>query len=139
MYKAAEDFERFYNEIAAEGINPHNIEMAYYAAVGHEKALKSCILKEQLEEEMGGGYSRDGMSSRGYSREGGYSSRRGYSRDGMPYDEGGDSYRRDSMGRYSRADGKQHMKEQVEILMRQAGTLQEKEMARKFMEMLDKT
>jgi hypothetical protein len=81
-----------------------------------------------LEEEMHGGY----------SREGGYSNR-GYSREGASYDEGGDSYRRDRMGRYSRDVGKKHLKEQAETMMRQAGTPQEKEMARKFMELIEKS
>lgn len=135
MERIRENLCEFLEQNGMERIDNRNIEPIYMASVAYEKLIKA----EVLEEEMGGGYSRDGMSSRGYSREGGYSSRRGYSRDGANYDEGGDSYRRDSMGRYSRADGKQHMKEQVEILMRQAGTPQEKEMARKFMEMLDKT
>jgi hypothetical protein len=93
MHKAAEEFKRFFDEVTAEGIHPHNIEMAYMAMVGHEKALKSCILEEQIEEE---GYSggRGRYTVRGeYSRDGGYSG--GY--------EDGDSYRRrDSMGRYTR-------------------------------------
>ena len=82
---------------------------------------------------------RDGYSNRGYSRDGGYSSRR-YSREGgASYDEGGDSYRRDRMGRYSRDDGKKQLKEQVEMMMRQAGTPQEKEMAHKFLDILEKS
>ena len=63
-----------------------------------------------------------------------------YARDGgASYDEGGDSYRRDRMGRYSRDDGKKQLKEQVEMMMRQAGSPQEKEMAHKFIELLEKS
>lgn len=125
MERIRENLCEFLEHNGMDRIDNRNIEPIYMASVAYEKLIKA----EVLEKEMGGWHSRDG----------GYSSRRGYSRDGMPYDEGGDSYSRDSMGRYSRADGKQHMKEQVEILMRQAGTPQEKEIARKFMEMLDKT
>lgn len=136
MHKTADEFYRFLEEVTEEGIDRRNIELAYMAAVGYEKTLKACV----LEEEMEGGYSREGNSNRGYSREGGDSGRRGYSRDGgASYDEGGDSYRRDRMGRYSRDDGKKQLKEQVEMMMRQAGSPQEKEMAHKFMELLEKS
>lgn len=131
MHKAAEEFYRFLDEVTEEGIDERNIELAYMAAVGYEKILKSCILEEELE---------GGHSSRGYSRESGTSSRRGYSREGgASYDEGGDSYRRDRMGRYSRDDGKKYLKEQAEMMMRQAGSPQEKEMAHKFIELLEKS
>lgn len=140
MHKTAEEFYRFLEEVTEEGIDERNIELAFMAAVGYEKTLKACV----LEEEMEGGYSREGgmsggNSNRGYSSEGGSSGRRGYSREGgASYEEGGDSYRRDRMGRYSRDDGKKYLKEQVEMMMRQAGTPQEKDMARKFMELLEK-
>lgn len=135
MHKTAEEFYRFLEEVTEEGIDKRNIEFAYMAAVGYEKTLKACVLEEEVE----GGYSRDGYSNRGYSRDGGYSSRR-YSREGgASYDEGGDSYRRDRMGRYSRDDGKKQLKEQVEMMMRQAGTPQEKEMAHKFLDILEKS
>ena len=130
MHKAAEEFYRFLEEVTEEGIDERNIELAYMAVVGYEKTLKACV----LEEEMEGGHSREGNSNRG-----GYSSRR-YSREGgASYDEGGDSYRRDRMGRYSRDDGKKQLKEQVEMMMRQAGSPQEKEMAHKFIELLEKS
>lgn len=125
----------FIAQMGMERIDQRNIEPVYMAMVAYEKSLKA----EMLEEELEGGY-----SNRGYSREGGYSSRRDsmgrYSREsGASYDEGGDSYRRDRMGRYSRDDGKKHLKEQVEMMMRQAGSPQEKEMAHKFMELLEKS
>ena len=125
-----ENLCEFIAQIGMERIDHRNIEPIYMAMVAYEKSLKA----ETLEEELEGGY-----SNRGYSRDGGYSSRR-YSRDGgASYDEGGDSYRRDRMGRYSRDDGKKQLKEQVEMMMRQAGSPQEKEMAHKFMELLEKS
>ena len=76
--------------------------------------LKKNLMKT---EEMSGG---EGYSMRGYSRRGGYSMRDSYAADGMgnyvrpdgSYADGGMSYargrgagaKRDSMGRYSRAD-----------------------------------
>ena len=120
----------FIAQMGMERIDQRNIEPIYMAMVAYEKSLKA----ETLEEELEGGY-----SNRGYSRDGGYSSRR-YSREGgASYDEGGDSYRRDRMGRYSRDDGKKQLKEQVEMMMRQAGSPQEKEMAHKFIELLEKS
>ena len=124
----------FIAQMGMERIDQRNIEPVYMAMVAYEKSLKAEMLEEELE----------GGSNRGYSREGGYSARRDsmgrYSREGgASYDEGGDSYRRDRMGRYSRDDGKKHLKEQVEMMMRQAGSPQEKEMAHKFMELLEKS
>jgi hypothetical protein len=142
MDRIRENLCEFLEEYGMERLDPRNIEPVYMAMVAYEKSLKA----EVLEEELDGGYSREGGMSndgyserRGYSREGGNSGRRGYSREGgSSYDEGGDSYRRDSRGRYSRDDGKKHLKEQVEMMMRQAGTTQEKDMARKFMDLLEK-
>jgi hypothetical protein len=132
MDRIRENLCEFIEQMGMERIDQRNVEPIYMAMVAYEKSLKAEMLED-------GGYSRDGYSNRGYSREG-YSGRRDsmgrYSRDG--YDEGGDSYRRDRMGRYSRDDGKKYMKEQVEMMMRQAGTPGEKEMAQKFMELMDK-
>ena len=81
---------------------------------------KICILNEDE------GYSREGGSSgRGYSREGGNYSNRGSYRGGSSYDGYSEeaSYarrRRDSMGRYSREDGKEHMMHQLGEMMRNA-------------------
>jgi hypothetical protein len=129
MNRIKENLCEFLEENGTQRIDQRNIEPVYMAAVAYEKLLKA----EMLDDEMHEGYSR-----RGYSRDSDYSSRM-YSRDGANYDDGGDSYRRDRMGRYSRDDGKKHLKEQTEIMMRQASTPQEKEMARKFMELLDKS
>lgn len=125
----------FIAQMGMERIDQRNIEPIYMAMVAYEKSLKA----ETLEEELEGGY-----SNRVDSRESGNSSRRDsmgrYARDGgASYDEGGDSYRRDRMGRYSRDDGKKQLKEQVEMMMRQAGSPQEKEMAHKFIELLEKS
>lgn len=97
MYKAAEDFKRFYEEITAEGLHPHNIEMAYWAMVGHEKALKSCILQEQMEEEGGYSGNRGRYTVRGEYSRGGYSGH---------YDDGDSYRRRDDRGRYTRDGGR---------------------------------
>lgn len=140
LRKIKENLCDFIIEEGSDRVDQRNIEPVYMAAVAIEKLMKA----EVLEEELDGGYSResgmygDGYSNRGYSREGGSSGRRGYSRDGASYDDGGDSYRRDSRGRYSRDDGKKHLKEQAENMMRQASTPQEKEMARRFIELLEK-
>jgi hypothetical protein len=81
--------------------------------------------------------------------EGGHSERRGYSRDGDwmargSYDDDLSSRRnRDSMGRYSResyderrsyADGKEHMIERIEEMMREARNPHEREALRKCLE-----
>lgn len=50
--------------------------------------------------------------------------RRGYSRTG--YMDGGSSYRRDSMGRYSRDGGKDNMMRQLEEMMQDATSISEK-------------
>ena len=80
------------------------------------------------------------------SREGGsYAGRRGthyvrghYSHDGGSYDGG--SYRGGSRerGRYSRDDGKEHMKKEMNRLMEQASTDKEREAYRRCIEMIDK-
>lgn len=139
MYRAAEDFERFFEEVTEDGIHPHNIEMAYWAIVGYEKALKSCVLLEQMED---GGHSRDG---------GRYTVQGEYSRDGGGYSgsyESGDSYRRrDSRGRYtrdgsesygrhwvrghySRDDGKEDMMGRMRRMMEEANPEERKSMER---------
>lgn len=130
-----ENLCEFIAQMGMERIDQRNIEPIYMAMVAYEKSLKA----ETLEEELEGGY-----SNRVDSMESGNSSRRDsmgrYARDGgASYDEGGDSYRRDRMGRYSRDDGKKQLKEQVEMMMRQAGSPQEKEMAHKFIELLEKS
>lgn len=80
------------------------------------------------------------------SHEGGsYAGRRGthyvrghYSHDGGSYDGG--SYRGGSRerGRYSRDDGKEHMKKEMNRLMEQASTDKEREAYRRCIEMIDK-
>lgn len=73
---------------------------------------------ERIDSDTRGGYSRDGqwIARGGY---GGNSYREG--RNG--YNDGGSSYarrKRDSMGRYSRADGKEHMVEKLREMMQEA-------------------
>ena len=78
-----------------------------------------------------GHYSRDGrMTSGGNSYRDG---RRMYNRDG------GYSYRRrDSRGRYSRADGKEGMMESMKEIMADATTEKEREIIRDAMSKLEK-
>lgn len=140
MHKAAEDFKRFFEEVTADGIHPHNIEMAYMAMVGHEKALKSCILAEQIEEEGysgrrgrytvygsydghmpenyddGDSYRRRGADGR-YTRDGGYSMDDGY------------SGRHWVRGHYSR-DGKGDMMERMRRMMEDASPEEREKMSR---------
>lgn len=74
----------------------------------------------------------------GYSEEGGWEAR-GMYRDGVSYNEGGSSYarrKRDSMGRYSRDGGKDHMIEMAEELMENASG-KEKETYRRIVSMLE--
>lgn len=74
----------------------------------------------------------------GYSEDGGWEAR-GMYRDGVSYNEGGSSYarrKRDSMGRYSRDGGKDHMIEMAEELMENASG-KEKETYRRIVSMLE--
>lgn len=142
MHKAAEDFRRFFEEVTAEGIHPHNIEMAYMAMVGHEKALKSCILAEQIEEEgyssrrgrytVQGEYTRDGGYSGGYEDGDSYR-RRGadgrYTRDGGYSMDDGYSGRHYVRGHYSR-DGKGDMMERMRRMMEDASPEEREKMSR---------
>ena len=120
MNRIKENLCEFLEQHGMERIDQRNIEPIYMASVAYEKLIKVEVLEEEMRTKYGKGYSS-----------------RGYSRDGVYYDDG-ESYKRDSMGRYSRDDGRKHLKEQAEIMMRQANTPQEKEMARRFMELLEK-
>jgi hypothetical protein len=92
------------------------------------------------------GDSRRGYSREGYSRDGEWMARGGYGGNsyredgGSSYDEGGSSYarrRRDSMGRYSRADGKEHMAEKLREMMQEAEG-EEREAIRKCLKEIEK-
>ena len=118
--------------------------------------IKKNLLKiEKYESEMDGGYSMgDGYweaqgSYAGEPMNDGYSNaRRGehwvrghYSRDGrrMYGRDGGYSYRRrDSRGRYSRADGKEGMMDSMKEIMADATTEKEREIIRDAMSKLEK-
>lgn len=83
---------------------------------------------ERIDGDGRGGYSREGNSREGYSRDGEWMARGGYGGNsyreggGSSYNEGGSSYRRrrDSMGRYSRAEGKERMTEKLREMMQEA-------------------
>ena len=64
----------------------------------------------------------------------------GMSRDGMAYDDGGSSYarHRDSMGRYSREDGREHMTEKLRGMMEDASSEKEREAIRRCMSELER-
>lgn len=102
--------------------------------------IKKNLLKiEKYENEMDGGYSMGD----GYSRanRGQHWVRGHYSRDGrVMYDRDGDySYRRrDSRGRYSRADGKEGMLDSMKEVMADATTEKEREIIRDAMSKLEK-
>ena len=125
--------------------------------------IKKNLLKiEKYENEMGGGYSMgdgywtaEGGYGDGYSRanRGEHWVRGHYSRDGrmmgggssyrdgrrMYGRDGGYSYRRrDSRGRYSRADGKEGMMESMKEIMADATTEKEREIIRDAMSKLEK-
>ena len=113
--------------------------------------IKKNLLKiEKYENEMDGGYSMgdgywtaEGGYGDGYSRanRGQHWVRGHYSRDGRGmYDrDGGYSYRRrDSRGRYSRADGKEGMMDSMKEIMADATTEKEREIIRDAMSKLEK-
>ena len=113
--------------------------------------IKKNLLKiEKYESEMDGGYSMgdgywtaEGGYGDGYSRanRGQHWVRGHYSRDGRGmYDrDGGYSFRRrDSRGRYSRADGKEGMLESMKEVMADATTEKEREIIRDAMSKLEK-
>ncbi len=113
--------------------------------------IKKNLLKiEKYENEMDGSYSAgdgywtaEGGYGDGYSRanRGQHWVRGHYSRDGRRmYDsDGGYSFRRrDSRGRYSRADGKEGMMENMKEIMADATTEKEREIIRDAMSKLEK-
>ena len=113
--------------------------------------IKKNLLKiEKYENEMEGGYSMgagywtaEGGYGDGYSRanRGQHWVRGHYSRNGRGmYDrDGGYSYRRrDSRGRYSRADGKEGMLESMKEVMADATNEKEREIIRDAMSKLEK-
>lgn len=88
---------------------------------------------ERVDGDVHVGYGREG-----YSRDGEWMARGGYG--GNSYREGGSSYarrRRDSMGRYSRADGKEHMAEKLREMMMEAEG-EEREAIRKCLKEIEK-
>lgn len=118
-------------EVGKNGVTQGNVEMLNLLIVSAEKLMKM----EVLEQELDGGH-----SERGYSRNdgGGYSRRNsrgeGGNFDGISYNDGGSSYarRRDSMGRYSRDDGKDEFMERLHEMMRETNTPEERDMMKKL-------
>lgn len=92
--------------------------------------IKNLDKIEMLEEESG--YSERGRRG-GYSRDGGDWEAHGVYSGGNSYNDGGNSYRgrkRDSMGRYSRDDGKEHMVHKLREMMGDAESDAEREALR---------
>lgn len=84
---------------------------------------------ERIDGDGRGWYSREGNSREGYIRDGEWMARGGYGGNsyreggGNSYNDGGSSYgrrKRDSMGRYSRAEGKERMTEKLREMMQEA-------------------
>ena len=105
--------------------------------------IKNLDKIEMLED---GGYSErgGGWEARGsYGNSGGYSGREGgssYNDGGNSYNNGGSSYRgrrRDSMGRYSRDDGREYMTNQLREMMRNAESEPEREALRQCISKLE--
>lgn len=100
MEKLCNIIEDELNKIAEKGLNTGNLETAY-KLIDMYKDMKNteywdtkCEYYMAVLDEMQGGYSERGVRNGGYSENGGYSRNMGQY-----------SQRRDSMGRYSRADG----------------------------------
>lgn len=102
------------------------------------KAVKNAL---EVEEMMDGEGRSESMDENGYGRGSSYASRgrhyvRGhYSRDGGT-DDGYSTRRRDSLGRYSREDGRSEIMEHLEMALDSAGE-QDREKVRRFMRQLE--
>lgn len=92
VLRLKEDLCHFAVDMAKDGVDPRNVEAISAAVVGAEKILKMAVLEMELEDD--GGYS--GGRDRGgrYTVHGVYGDCDDY--------EDGDSWKRDSRGRYSR-------------------------------------
>ena len=131
LYELKEKFEMELEELARMGeLGAGDLELAHKLTDTIKNIDKICALEEE------GGYSEAGDYDGGsYNRGSSYRGRRRdsmgrYSRDGR----GG--YSRD--GRmYSRGDAKEHMMEQMEMLMDQAGSEREREAIRRCMGQLE--
>ena len=135
-------------KLTERGVNVRDLEPLYYMI----EIMKGVLKIEVLEEEIHGGYSqRRGYSRDGYSQDGGYSGnysmdgggysmRRGYSGDGGSYD-GGESYARRGQhyvrGHYSRDDGMEHMKRELDRIAEEAQDPRVKESIKKIVRMME--
>lgn len=139
--------------MAERGVNPRDIEPLYYMIEIMKGVLKIAVLEEELEggySRRRGGYSREGGGYSGeYSMDGGgYSERRGrngrYSRDGgESYDsyDSGNSYARRGehyvRGHYSRDEGADHLKREMERLAEEAQDPKVRESIKRIMKQMD--
>lgn len=133
----------------ARGLNPGDVEMVHKLTDTMKNIYKIKVLEEQVE---GGqserrGYSREGGMSRNSYDGGSYGS--SYGRDGGSYRGGsygaGDSYdggsserrKRDSMGRYSRDDGREDMMRKLRNMIESARTEEERDTIKKCLHELE--
>lgn len=136
LLRVKEDLCHFAVDMAKDGVDPRNVEAISSAVVGAEKILKMEVLEMELDE--------DGGCSGGRDRGGKYTVHGTYG-DCYDYDEG-DSWRRDSRGRYSRGgdsygrhwvrghysrdDGKRDMTEKIREMLSDATPEERKAMER---------
>ena len=130
--------------LTKNGVNPSDLEPLYYMI----EIIKGVLKIHVLEEEMDGGYSGRGRYSMdvypGDYRDGGYSGKRDrygrYSRDGGAYDRGESYDRRGEhyvRGHYSREDGSEHMKMELERLMEESSDPKVRESIKRIMKQMD--
>ncbi len=132
IYKLKDELCKELESMQGKGLTPTTVDYIHKLVVSIEKIMKTEVIEMELDE---------GESERGSYRDGGrwhadgsYADGRGRSRNenGGTYDAGGSSYarRRDSMGRYSRDDGKKQMIERLHRLMEDASGEHERTMIR---------
>lgn len=132
-------------KLTERGVNPRDLEPLYYMIEIMKGVLKIAVLEEELD----GGYSQrrgyrttDGM----YPMDGGgYSERRDsrgrYSRDGGESYDSGNSYARHGehyvRGHYSRDEGMDHIKREMERLADEAQDPKVRESIKRIMKQMD--
>lgn len=107
-----------------DGINPGDLELAHMLTDTIKNIDKICLLEDE------DGYSQDdGRDAGGYGLGVSYARGRGSRR-------GGRNTRRDSMGRYSRDDGRSEMMEHIEAAL-DAANDKDREAIKRFMRQLE--
>lgn len=111
IYKLKDELCKELESMQGKGLTPTTVDYIHKLVVSIEKIMKTEVIEMELDE--------DHSERRGYSRDGGYPAER---RGGYIHDDGGASYarHRDSMGRYSRDDGKKQMIDHLRRMMEEA-------------------